>query len=174
MQLLLVDLLLRGQVGFERFNLGLVLDFTAKNVCNVFKFKIAPVALHLDISNHLTALSGVRQDLHELRFKNLGPDVVEGRQLIEVLWTHMECDAFFKQEAIWDLTLGQTLEVVNQPKLWVYFLALPHLLKSAKQLPSILRELNRAYQNPGADLSTVRDDIDRLLLRALKVYLRDN
>ena len=91
----------------------MVLDFAAKNVRNVFKFKIAPVALHLDISNHLTALGGVRQDLHELRFKNLGPDVVEGRQLIEVLWTHMECDAFFKQEAIWYLTLGQTLEVVN-------------------------------------------------------------
>lgn len=86
----------------------------------------------------------------------------------------MESDAFFKQKAIWNLTLGETLQVVNQPKLWVYLIAFSHLLKCAKKLPSILRELNRTYQNPSADLCAIRDDIYRLLLRTLKVYIRDN
>jgi hypothetical protein len=43
----------------------------------------------------------------------------------------MECDAFFKQEAVRYLTLSQTLEVINQSKVRAYFSVLPHLLKAA-------------------------------------------
>lgn len=171
-QLFLVISLLRSQVLLERRDLRGVPDLCAEKLRHVFLVLwVVLMVLHDFESRLLAHLWVARERIHVFGLQDLGPDVAEGREVVEVSIADGEGHTLLKQETVWNFVLDQTLQVIDEAEAVVNLSLLTHLVQGCQQTPGVLRELNRADEHPSAFTGALSDAVDDLFLSIVKVDL---